>query len=110
MRLVKTSEDVFVLQCTFDERLVAKEAGMIWNKFAPKCWATKSKNVAAKLARFASPELRVELEGKKKLQEDALVESRAESSDAVIPCPEGMDYLPFQKAGIAYAMKRLVAL
>lgn len=32
-----------------------------------------------------------------------LAESRAASSDVEIPVPRGLEYLPFQKAGIAYA-------
>jgi hypothetical protein len=36
--------------------------------------------------------------------ENAMLEnSRATDSDAVIPCPDGLAYLPFQKGGIAFA-------
>lgn len=33
---------------------------------------------------------------------DKLARSRAVDADIVVPCPEGLAYLPFQKAGIAY--------
>lgn len=36
----------------------------------------------------------------------ALAASRATDSDAVIPVPDGLAYLPYQKAGIAFAMER----
>ncbi len=31
--------------------------------------------------------------------------SRAMDSDVEIPCPKGLAYLPYQRAGIAYAMR-----
>ena len=37
---------------------------------------------------------------------NAQVSSRATDADIDIPCPKGLAYLPFQKAGIAYAQKR----
>lgn len=36
----------------------------------------------------------------------AIEESRAHDSNADIPAPAGLSYLPYQRAGIAYAMKR----
>ena len=40
----------------------------------------------------------------------AVEQSHAKESDAVIPCPPGLAYLPFQRAGIAYASQRKTAL
>lgn len=40
----------------------------------------------------------------------ALDASRATEADITIPVPEGLDYLPYQKAGIAYAAGRRVTL
>ena len=31
--------------------------------------------------------------------------SRASDSDIDVPCPEGLDYLPYQLAGISYALR-----
>lgn len=44
-------------------------------------------------------------------QEGAAVQTKLEASkavdsDAVIPVPEGLEYLPYQRAGIAYALSR----
>jgi SWI/SNF-related matrix-associated actin-dependent regulator 1 of chromatin subfamily A len=39
-------------------------------------------------------------------RKDVVDMSRAGSADIVIPAPEGLEYLPFQKAGIAYAVGR----
>ena len=35
-----------------------------------------------------------------------LEKSRAVDSNLVVPCPPGLEYLPYQKAGIAYALQR----
>lgn len=40
----------------------------------------------------------------------AVEQSHAKESDAVIPCPPGLAYLPFQRAGIAYASQRKYTL
>tara|TARA_R110000782_G_scaffold264873_1_gene358270 strand:- start:279 stop:2114 length:1836 start_codon:yes stop_codon:yes gene_type:complete len=37
---------------------------------------------------------------------DAIAESQASDSDMEFPVPEGLAYLPYQKAGISYAVKR----
>src|SRR5215208_4291026 len=36
--------------------------------------------------------------------------SRATDADVQLPCPEGLAYLPYQKAGIAFAVSRDAAL
>jgi hypothetical protein len=41
---------------------------------------------------------------------DRLVASRATDAACVIPCPEGLAYLPFQKAGIVFASTRPTVL
>jgi SWI/SNF-related matrix-associated actin-dependent regulator 1 of chromatin subfamily A len=37
---------------------------------------------------------------------DALEQSRAASADITVPAPDGLEYMPFQLAGIQYAMQR----
>lgn len=41
-----------------------------------------------------------------KTHNESISASRATSSDAEIPCPDGFSYLPYQKAGIVYASQR----
>jgi SWI/SNF-related matrix-associated actin-dependent regulator 1 of chromatin subfamily A len=47
-----------------------------------------------------------EYDRKEKEKQVALEESRATDADIEIPSPDGLDYLPFQRGGIAYALKR----
>lgn len=37
--------------------------------------------------------------------DEALESSRAADAEIDVPSPEGLDYLPFQRAGIAYALR-----
>ena len=39
-------------------------------------------------------------------KQEKIEASRATDADIELPAPEGMEYLPFQKAGIAYALDR----
>lgn len=39
-------------------------------------------------------------------EKQSMEESRASESDIIIPVPDGLEYLPFQKAGIDFASKR----
>lgn len=39
-------------------------------------------------------------------REEARAESRAQDSEVEIPVPDGLEYLPYQRAGIVYASKR----
>ncbi len=40
-------------------------------------------------------------------RKEALVASRATDADIEIPCPPGLNFLPYQKAGIVFALKAL---
>ena len=79
----------------------------------PKVWHTTDPKKAAHFAECADESARAQLGGtieEVKTEEAAkitsLEESRAVDSLAGIPCPASLSYLPYQRAGIAYAMKR----
>lgn len=38
-------------------------------------------------------------------REETMEASRATDADVTIPCPDGIDYLPYQRAGIVFALK-----
>lgn len=93
----------FVCNCAFEERMLPKSAKFRWDPTKKKWWTDDLKK-ASKLIDYAD-----EL-GKKLLTDIAeahkasLTASRAESADIDIPAPDGLTYMPFQKAGISYAM------
>jgi SWI/SNF-related matrix-associated actin-dependent regulator 1 of chromatin subfamily A len=94
----------------YDERHHCQEANFIWDRHGARVWYTTDPLKAARLIEYADPGARTMLE---KAKESARVErekSRATDADLDIPCPTGLKYKPYQKAGVAYAMDRDSAL
>jgi SWI/SNF-related matrix-associated actin-dependent regulator 1 of chromatin subfamily A len=108
MQLVKVGQR-FVALSSYEERHIPKDAGFRWDA-AAKRWWTDQPTKARALAGYASEELRAEIGGALAAAHTARVESvqasAARDSDAVLPCPEGRAYLPYQRAGIAFALAR----
>ena len=96
----------FVWQGGFSTKDVPKSAGFRWTKIVDRHWATQDTEKAAKLLEYASPEARKRLEHLAQAKVQALAASRADDADIDIPVPEGLAYLPYQRAGIAYALGR----
>lgn len=85
---------------------LVKAAGF---RFDPnvKVWWTTDERVAAKVGRpDAVDVINAERAEAAKAAQAAIEASRATNADVAIPAPEGLDYLGYQKAGIAYAMER----
>lgn len=116
MKLKKVG-GLFVLDSTYAEREAAKAAGFRFH-WPENCrnrttcqackagigkgWWTADAVIASRLIDHADEETR------KLLTETraAIAESKAGESDITVPVPPGLNYLPFQKAGIAYASTR----
>ena len=54
----------------------------------------------------STPEARAAQLAVKAAKEDAIVASRAADYEGPLPCPDGLAYLPYQRAGIATAVSR----
>jgi hypothetical protein len=91
MRVEFYAPDEFVVaQCTFEERLIPREAGFLWVP-ARKRWITTDDSVAIRIPqRFLAASAKRALG----LAVDSLL------------IPEGLDYLPFQEDGIRFALER----
>lgn len=65
---------------------------------------------SAAQARIASDatatQVAAQVKDQEALKAESLETSRATDADIDLPLPEGLSYLPYQRAGIAYAMKR----
>lgn len=89
---------------------VVKGAGFRFDgNAAPKVWYTAEKAIAANLREYIVPEdvaLLDNVVAASITKQVSLKASRAEDSLAEIPAPAGLSYLPFQRAGIEYAMHR----
>lgn len=107
MNLKREAKGWWVFECTYDERNTAKAAGFWWN-FGPypKQWSCNKLDKAFLLRDFATPEDKSFLESEMAKVKSNLEASKATDSSISIPSPEGLEYLPFQKAGIAYALQR----
>lgn len=93
-------ENRFVFMCRFEERSLAKDAGFHWDDGA-KCWLTQVYAKARDLERFADDRAKAAFYA----ASQRLAASRAVAIDAAIPCPDGLEYLPYQKAGIVFALR-----
>jgi SWI/SNF-related matrix-associated actin-dependent regulator 1 of chromatin subfamily A len=99
----------FVAESSYAEKDAVKLAGFRWNPDTKKWW-TDDSGKASKLAEFADDSCRTALATVKAATVEAFAASRATDSAEDIPCPDGLAYLPYQKAGIAYALSRLSTL
>lgn len=105
----KDGRHFFIAFSRIDEREQLKAAGFRWDRDmhlpdSPQrgYWYTAEAAIAARLGPYCD-------EAAAPLVKDLIAsrkESRAIGSDVDIPRPDGLDYMPFQKAGIKYAMAR----
>jgi SWI/SNF-related matrix-associated actin-dependent regulator 1 of chromatin subfamily A len=91
----------FVAFSSFEERFILKGAGFRWNPDA-RIWWTDKPAVALKVANAFDPSAKEAAQE----AERHIEASKKTDHDIAIPCPEGLAYLPFQRAGIAYALER----
>lgn len=102
---VTSSTGRWVVHSSYEERAIPKAAGCRWDP-AAKIWWTDRPEVAAKL-REAMDEPAVEALDAALGQRAARIEdSRATDAAVEVPLPDGLALLPYQRAGVAYAIGR----
>lgn len=89
----------------YADRERAKAAGFLWDNAVRK-WKTKFPARAALLRPYCDQGALLQLES----HFLKLEASRATDSALEIPAPEGLQYLPYQKAGVAYTVGRPATL
>jgi hypothetical protein len=82
------------------ERNIPKESRWRWDPQLRR-WYALSDDIARRLARYAQGAAAVRLAGLSPEEKSALAASAARDSDIEIPSPSGLEYLPYQRAGIA---------
>ena len=95
----------FILLTTREERDIPKSAGFKWDPLVRRWW-THDPVVANKLVEYADWSALKAIERGLKEVEELAADSSAIDADIEIPVPHGLEYLPYQRAGIAYALKR----
>lgn len=89
----------------YHTRQAPKDAGFRWDP-ERKVWWSKDASAAARLRTHADAPA-----AKAFAEYDGEVEaSRAADADLEVPCPEGLAYLPFQRAGVSYSLSRRAVL
>ena len=96
----------YVCICTFSEKDIPKAAGFRWDP-AARYWWTPDGDKALKLA---NPEQIAQIvkehAAKQQLRKELVEDSRQADAAVDLPCPDGLAYLPYQRAGIASALRR----
>jgi SWI/SNF-related matrix-associated actin-dependent regulator 1 of chromatin subfamily A len=113
----RDSDKMFVFAgTTYADRDIPRDAGFKWHPDR-RFWYTLDAEIAAELREYADEATQEalatalasasEVADERAAAEDAkIASSKATSSDIVIPAPAGLSYMPFQKAGIEYALSR----
>jgi len=100
MRLYHNGQ-VYILNCTYDDRAVPKAAGFRWDP-DKKVWWTMFDTCAARLKEYADDSAKAKL-GRASENIEA---SFATDAKIEIPVPDELEYYPFQKAGIKFMSER----
>jgi SWI/SNF-related matrix-associated actin-dependent regulator 1 of chromatin subfamily A len=97
----------FIGRCQYGEQGPLKSAGFRWSP-ADKFWWTDRAEIADKLRTHLSEPAALAVTATLSARAEAIDQSRAAAAqpDIAVPCPDGMAYLPYQLAGIAYATRR----
>jgi len=104
-KYVPEGAPLYVLESSFAERQAAKDARLRWNPDRKRWWTTEIDRALC-LLDCASPDCRKALEAARAGKIASVEASQATDADVEIPRPDGLEYLPYQKAGIAFGLNR----
>lgn len=108
-----------------DYRKIVKDAGFVYCKtpqfspplglpngagesFTSPVWWTGASRIAMKVSEYADEAAQLAIGEAMAKRERILAESRAEDSDITVQVPEGLEPFGYQRAGLAYASKRMM--
>jgi len=96
--------DRFEMVCHFDHRHIPKDAGFRWDG-DNKAWYTDDAGIASGLLKYADDLAKAAIKGTIAQEARSVEQSHLTEAEVDIPRPPGLEYRPFQKAGIAYALE-----
>lgn len=91
------------VHCTFHERKIFENAGWAYSRMLRR-WVTEDLNKALLIHRYAVGAAKEHLDNVLMIRQETVAASWAEDTETEFPAPEGLSYMPFQKAGIEYAL------
>lgn len=96
----------WICHSTFAEKDIPKAAGFRWDPTNRQWWTPDAEKAAKLSGPDAAAKILAEHAAKQALRAELVEDSRQADADVVIPVPEGLAYLPYQRAGIASMRKR----
>ena len=100
-----SQKGLFIAFSKYEERDIPKQAGWRWDA-STKRWFTSDPEKARRLESYADPAARAQLGLLSDASAAAMAASRAASATIEVPTPPGLSLLPYQRAGVSYAMSR----
>lgn len=93
--------------CSYFERDVPKQERFRWDPAAKRWWA-RDEDIARRLAQYATGSAALRLNKLSAPESRTLADSMAPDAPPgfEIPAPAGLEYLPYQRAGIFYMLRR----
>ena len=105
---VTKENDLWIVRSAFSDKDIVKAAGARWNPDR-RVWWTDKAEVAERLAQgdaAAVAAINADRIAKAARDQASIEASRAATADIAVPAPQGLAYLPYQLAGVAYAQAR----
>jgi len=100
---IRLEDGVFFAVCSYEDRNVPKNAGFEFDRIL-KRWQTPSIDKAILLLDFAVGDAKDALEQRQRIEDNMVEASMALETDTEYWHPEGLAYLPFQRAGIEFML------
>lgn len=100
---------LFVARIAYSERAYAQGAGFMWSTERRR-WETPDVEPVGLAPFLKDDKAQARIASLAGDIEYAIVQSYAPGSDFDLPVPEGLSYLPYQRAGIEYAVQRKACL
>jgi len=94
----------FLLWCDYSERALPKERGFLWDEVS-KIWFTKETKIAEQFTPIADHIALRAFHYKSRDEKETILKSLAATSNLSVPAPTGLNYLPYQVAGIEQASR-----
>lgn len=104
-QLLTYRDGLFIWLGGYDTRMIPKEAGFRWNPDR-RHWYTHDYQTAMKLRTYCDPAASEAINEALRQRDIQIEASSAVNADIHVPAPDGLSYMGFQKAGIAYASCR----
>ncbi|TXH19506.1 MAG: DEAD/DEAH box helicase [Hyphomicrobiaceae bacterium] len=106
MKLTKINGTYILLDCKPSEQFAPRGAGFVFHHIVPGYWATLEPRTAARLLEFSDDTCRHELSEIMDGMKKTAMESIMADSTFSPPAPDGLTYMPFQRAGAKFLVER----